>query len=317
MAEWLVEEGIGEHRAALFEAGEIVAARIDWPGGLVAGQVEDAVLIARTAGANRGSARFANGELALVDGLPREASEGAALRLEVRRAANAERSRSKFALARPTERPPCPAPSLAQRLGARIVRHFDGWDEVWSEATSGTIEFAGGRLTVEPTAAMTVIDIDGDLQPFALALAAVPAVARAIRRFDLSGSIAIDFPTLAARHERKAIDAALDDALGDWPHERTAMNGFGLVHLVARLEGPSLIDRIMRRWPDATARLLLRRAERVSEPGKLMLIGPSRVRAAFHPEWEAELVRRTGRSVVWRTDDTLAPYAAFAQAVPS
>lgn len=317
MAEWLVEEGIGEHRAVQVDAGEIVAARIDWPGGLVAGQVEDAVLVARTAGSNRGSARFANGELALVDGLPREASEGAALRLEVRRAANIERSRSKFALARPTDRPQCPAPSLAERLGARIVRHFDGWDELWADAMSGNVEFAGGHLTVEPTAAMTVIDVDGDLQPFALALAAVPAVAQAIRRFDLSGSIAVDFPTLTTRTERKAIDAALDEALDGWPHEHTAMNGFGLVHLVARLEGPSLLDRIMQRWPDATARLLLRRAERVNEPGKLLLSGHSRVRAAFHPEWESELVRRTGRSVVWRTDDTIAPFAAFAQAVAS
>lgn len=315
MAEWLVEEGIGEHRAALFEAGEIVAARIDWPGGLVAGQVEDAVLVARTTGSSRGSARFANGELALVDGLPRDSAEGGALRLEVRRAANIERSRSKLALARPTELPPRPAPSLAERLGARIVRRFDGWDELWSEAISGTIDFAGGHLTVEPTAAMTVIDIDGDLQPFALALAAVPAIALAIRRFDLSGSIAIDFPTLVGRTERKAIDAALDAALGDWPHERTAMNGFGLVHLVARLEGPSLIDRIMRRWPDATARLLLRQAERVSKPGKLVLTAHSRVRAAFHPEWEPELVRRTGRQVEWRIDDTIAPFAAFTQAI--
>lgn len=317
MAEWLVEEGIGEHRAVLIEADEIVAARIDWLGELVAGQIEDAVLIARTAGSSRGSARFVNGELALIDGLPREASEGATLRLEVRRAANIERSRSKFALARPTERPPCPAPSLAERLGGRIVRHFDGWDDLWMEAMTGNIDFAGGRLTVEPTAAMTVIDIDGDLKPFALALSAVPALAKAIRRLDLSGSIAIDFPTLELRSERKAIDAALDDALGGWPHERTAMNGFGLVQLVARLEGPSLVDRIMQRWSDATARMLLRRAEQVDEPGSILLTAHSRVRAAFHGGWEDELARRTGRTIVWRTDDTIAPFAAFAQAVAS
>lgn len=317
MAEWLVEEGIGEHRAVLAEAGEIVAARIDWPGGLVAGQVEDAVLVARTAGSNRGSARFANGELALVDGLPREASEGAVMRLEVRRAANIERSRSKFALTRPTDRLPCPAPTLAERLGARVVRNFDGWDDLWMEAMSGNVDFDGGRLNVEPTAAMTVIDIDGDLQPFALAIASVPAVARAIRRFDLSGSIAIDFPTLTARDDRKAIDAALVKALGGWPHERTAMNGFGLVQLVARVEGPSLVDRIMQRRPDATARFLLRRAERVSEPGKLLLTAHPRVRGAFSSEWEPELARRTGRAIEWRTDDALAPFAAFAQAVPS
>ena len=59
MPEWLVEEGIGEHRAILAENGAIVAARLDWPGALAAGQVEDAVLIARSAGAARGTLRFA------------------------------------------------------------------------------------------------------------------------------------------------------------------------------------------------------------------------------------------------------------------
>ena len=95
------------------------------------------------------------------------------------------------------------------------------------------------------------------------------------------------------------------------------MNGFGLVQLIARSESPSLVDRIMQRWPDATARMLLRRAERVSEPGSLLLTAHSRVFAAFDDAWEPELARRTGRSIARRTDDTIAPFAAFAQAVPS
>jgi len=102
LAEWLVEEGIGETRAILLDGGEIVAARLDWPGPLKAGLVEDAVLVSRTAGSPRGTARFANGEEALVDDLPRDASEGAKLRLIVTRAALWERLRRKHARARPT-----------------------------------------------------------------------------------------------------------------------------------------------------------------------------------------------------------------------
>lgn len=316
MAEWLVEEGIGEERAILLDGDAIVAARLHWPGALAAGQVEDAKLVSRISGSKRGTARFASGEEALVDGLPRDACEGATLRLKITRAAMAETGRNKLAHARPTDEAPRPAPSLAETLDGKVVHRFPGtgWDELIVEAAEQAIPFAGGSLLLSPTPAMTLIDIDGPLSPRQLALAAVPAIAATLQRLDIGGSVGIDFPTLNAKDDRRAVDAALGEALADWPYERTAMNGFGFVQIVARLERPSILQRVLSDRAGAAARLLLRRAEGVSEPGVLLLACHPAVAAKLDEDWLAELGRRSGRTISVKPDPALAIEGSYAQA---
>ncbi len=328
MDEWLYEAGIGEERAILVKHGTILAARVEWGDPLRAGLVADARLIAKPAGARRGLARLDDGSEVLVDALPREANEGDTLRLRIVRAALAERGRTKRAQARHDPEADCtPAPSLLDELqqGSLPVRPVriagpeftdHGWDELTEQAHTCEIGFAGGSLSLSSTPAMTLIDVDGFGPPAALALAAVDAISAAMRRLDLGGSVGIDFPTLAEKRDRQAVDVALGNALADWRGERTAMNGFGFVQLVSRLERPSLLARYARR-NQVQARILLRQAERVSEPGALLLTASPAVRRAVRSEWESELVRRTGRRIEWREDAALAPEGAFAQAVPS
>ena len=323
MAEWLVEEGIGEHRAIRLDGDRIVATWVDWPGELAVGMVAEAVLFSRAAGGRRGTARFAGGEEALVDKLPASASEGAPIRLEVTRPAIGERGRRKLARAKPTDASPRRAPSLAERLRTeghevRVVREFPAGDgaELAAEAFAGEVAFPGGSLSFSPTPAMLLIDVDGTLDPRALALAAVAPLAEALLRFDVGGSVGIDFPTLADKADRRTVDEALAVALAGWPHERTAMNGFGFVQLVARLERPSLLHRAAFQRAGMATRGLLRRAERLEGAGALLLSGHPALEAQLKPECLAELARRTGREVRWEAQPSLAIEAPQAQLVP-
>ena len=323
MADWLVERGIGETRAALVDNDSIIAARIAWPGELAAGAVVEGVLASRAAGASRGTVRLDGGEEVLVDRVPRSASEGAPIRILVHRARIDEGARSKRAQGRPTEERLRPAPSLEERLkgeghDVRIVHRFpmSGWFDLIGEAFDRQVSFDGGTLHLSPTPAMTLIDIDGTLPPRGLALAAVPAIAASLMRLDIGGSIGIDFPTLQDKADRRAVDAALEQALQGFLHERTATNGFGFVQIVARMEGPSILHRVTRHRLAAAARLLLRQAEHVADPGAIQLTVHPALQAQLKPEWIDELARRTGRVISIATNPALAPEAGMSQAVP-
>lgn len=332
-ADWLHEAGIGEERAilvsnGLVSGGRILSARVCWGEALRPGLVAQARLVTRHAGSRRGVVRFEDGAEALIDQLPREATEGVTLTVRVTRAAIAERGRTKLPVVRaaPGEAPR-PAPSLREELeatGASVKtvaitgRAFadNGWDELVEQAITGEVAFAGGAIIVSPTPAMTLIDVDGALPPLKLALGAVDAIADALHRLDIGGSVGIDFPTLHEKKDRQHVDKALGDALIDWQGERTAMNGFGFVQLVSRLERASLVARYARHPASAAARALLRQAERVTEPGALLLTAHPRVLDALTPQWEAELARRTGRTIRRKPDAALALSGGFAQGVP-
>ncbi|MFM9937596.1 MAG: ribonuclease [Novosphingobium sp.] len=330
MNEWLHEAGIGEERASLVGDERIIAARVVWDEPWRAGAVAEARLISRIPGTRRAAVRLPDGSEALAEGLDPALTEGAPVRVRITRGAIAEKGRTKLphVRAESASEAPRPAPTLREELAAGPVpvrslsahdRSFEyaGWHDLVEEALSGEITFTGGGLIISATPAMTLIDIDGPPPLAALALAAVPALVGALLRLDVGGSVGIDFPSLPEKAQRQAVDAALAEAVraAGWQGERTGMNGFGFVQFVSRLERPSLVQRFARHPAAAAARRLLRAAERVREPGTLLLTAHPVVRRALRPEWEAELARRTGRLLRWHEDSALALHTAFAQAV--
>ncbi len=324
LAEWLIEQGIGETRALLVEGEQVRAAKLLRPGELAAGTRTTGKLTAKLKGTRRGLALLDGGTEALVDHLPQSVTEGQSLDLVITRAALAERGRLKRAQARVAgaDTPSgatSPSPAAALPDG-RIVRRFPPglWEEVWHAASSASLDFPGGEVLVSVTPAMTVIDIDGIGAPRDVALAAVPAIARALAWFDLAGNIGIDFPTLQTKDDRRAVDAALAAALADWPHEATAMNGFGFVQLVARLTGPSLLHRFAGGRLGMAARMTLRRAELAADAGtgrSLQLTVHPALKAKLKQAWLDELARRTGRMLDIAVDPALAIEGANAQLV--
>ena len=304
MPEWIVEPGIGETRAALVDGDEIVEARVRREGVTPAGTILEARLVAV---APRITVE-AGGEEFL---LPRGASgisEGGRLLIEVTREALGGAEPWKRGLARRTDDPPRPAPPLADGKPGRI----GGWDDLLEEARTGIVRFDGGELRIQPTAAMTMIDVDGWLVPDRLAQMAAWAAARAIRRLDLGGSTGVDFPTLRDKAARAEADAILDSYL-DRPFERTAMNGFGFVQIVRPRRRASLIE-LAQEQAAFEARALLRRAA-FEPPGAKRLVAHPAIAAVLDakPDWLDLLARQLGGAASLRADPALPMSGGYAE----
>lgn len=324
MAEWVIERGIGECRAALLAGGAIRAAMVERDSdGLRAGAVVDARLTDR----RQALALTADGCELFVARWP-SAPEGARVRLGIRRTAIREAGVSKRAVAVPVDpdTPLADGPDIAARavttgLRVRSVHVSDdvlddaGWGALLDEAASGLVAFPGGVLRISLTPAMTVIDVDGEAGGRALAEAAVTAVALAIPRLGIGGNLVIDLPGLPDAAARKAVAAHFDSAMGTAMFERTAINGFGLLQVILPRERPSLLEQVQFARTETAALALLRLGERARGAGVLTLSAHPGVVGWLetHRHHLAELERRSGRPVTLRADASLAIWNGHAQ----
>ena len=309
---WLYEAGIGENRALRLENGELVQIRLERvDGGARADAVVDAKFTRQWINGKSGIVTLPDGQEALLQPLPKGLTEGAPVRVEIVRAAMTERGgQAKRAKARPADEgsslrdgPDLLAEIMATGLPVQqghaheqdlFARH--GWHEAVEQAETGRIDFAGGSLLVSLTPAMTVIDVDGPLPPFELAKRAAKEVALALVRFDITGNIGVDFPTLQAKQERVAVTAIFDDHM-TINCERTAINGFGFMQIVSRKARPSVLEIMQANRSTNAALKLLRQAERDRGTGAMRLVVHPAVANRLTALLLEELAQRIGRTV--------------------
>jgi hypothetical protein len=312
LAEWVLDEGIGEHRAALVDGDIILETAVDRLGD----RLRVGAVIAAKLGERVGGGAWIATALgdAILETVPHGLSQGRTLLVEVVREAIPEPGRLKPARARAAEATDeRAAPTLAERLGTvrRLGAHDPdlleraGWSELIEQAETGEIDFPGGALRLSPTPAMALFDVDGALPPADLAIAGTRASAQAIRRLAIGGSIGIDLPTLGSKAERAAAAAVIDETLPQ-PFERTAVNGFGFVQIV-RPRPRASIPELVRADPALAAALaLLRRASHGHGPRTLVAAPFVIDRLAARADWIEALARRTGGAVGLRADASLA-----------
>lgn len=317
MAEWVLDEGIGEHRAALIEDDLILEAAIDRlddrlrVGAIVAGKIGERVGQGAWLATAQGDA--------ILDVVPRGLSQGRTLLVEIVREAIPEPGRLKPPRTRASEATEeRVAPTLAERFpDARRLSAYDpdlleraGWSELIEQAETGEIDFPGGALRLSPTPAMALFDVDGPLPPADLAVLGARAAAQAVRRLSIGGSIGIDLPTLGSKAARVAAAEAIDAVLPQ-PFERTAVNGFGFVQIVRPRPRASIPEQI-RADPASTAALaLLRRAGHGHGP-RTLVAAPALIER-IRPEWIDQLARRIGGTITLRAEPALAISAAHVE----
>jgi Ribonuclease G/E len=205
-------------------------------------------------------------------------------------------------------------PALGTRLAVRAPL-FD--DETLGQIDAlGQSELtlpSGARLSFHPTPALAAIDVDTGAATgghAAINRGLLPALARQIRLRNLSGAILVDLAGLPARR-RSALGPTLVEALADDPG-RPRLLGFtalGLAEIVRPRVHPPLHELLA--GPHAAGLAALREiaASASADPSRMPALRAApavvgaleRDRAAV-----ADLARRTGRTLILRSDPSLA-----------
>jgi len=268
-----VEEWVGETRAAVVEQGQIVELHFDrwsqhgvraFAGELYLGRVKkvDGALNAAFIDLGRGNPGFLPFGKA---GRPAGMHEGAEIGIRVTRESFGEKGPT-LAIVDVDEKGDAPRLIEADaNLAERLLRRYPDAELAWADEADIDISVAidvalstgvpipgGGMLLIEPTSALTAIDIDsagrtanaGRKLALDLNIAAMVEIARQIRLRALGGNVVIDCLHLRAQPDRKSVENALKRALKHDPAriDTQPMSRFGLIELVRQRTGPSVAE---------------------------------------------------------------------------
>lgn len=211
--------------------------------------------------------------------------------------------------------------ALRSRFGDLVQPAATGEDTpatLVEEALEAALEPAvplpgGGRLIIEPAAALTAIDVDSaGARPPEVNRAAVQAVAGQLRLRAIGGQVVVDFVSEGAKGAPR-LAAALKKAVADdpVPTHVLGVGPLGLVELTRERRGPSLAELTLERdrqlSSPAAALLALRRAvtEARHRPGlalALRLAPEVAAAVAGLPKAVAEAEARIGQPLTLRPE---------------
>jgi ribonuclease G len=139
------------------------------------------------------------------------------------------------------------APSLAGRIEVVPAGLFDLHDldeAIAALADSHVMLAGGGSLVIEPTEALTVIDVNAGAEPNLLSanLAAAAEIGRQLRLRHIGGIIVIDFISMTRPRDTERTMEALKVAAADDPSQTyiVPMSPLGLVEMTRERRGPGL-----------------------------------------------------------------------------
>jgi len=170
-----------------------------------------------------------------------------------------------------------------------------GAEEQLTAALEPVVPLAGGgRLIIEPTAALTAIDVDGGgRRPLDVDLEAAVEIARQLRLRQLGGTVVVDFVDLMSKRDRARLFSAVRAELAKdpVPVQAFAMSALGLVEISRQRVGPSLAERLGRSCPSCggSGRLPSLRAQSEALIRGLRMRPPGRVAVALAPDLHAWL----------------------------